>query len=112
MLATVPIILDQAVGYCSHYFGLGCWLLFPLFWIRLLVTIPINLSQTGWLLLPLFWIRLLVTVPIILDQAVGYCSHYFGSCCWLLFPLFWIRLLFIVPISFDHVVGYYSHYFG
>jgi hypothetical protein len=49
-LVTVPIILDQAVGYCSGY----------------------------WLLFTLFWIRLLVTVPIILDQDVGYCSHYFG----------------------------------
>jgi hypothetical protein len=38
---------------------------------RLLVTIPINLNHTVWLLLPLFWTRLLVTVPIILDQAVG-----------------------------------------
>jgi hypothetical protein len=39
MLVTVPIILvqavgycsiilDQAVGYCSHYFKPGCWLLF------------------------------------------------------------------------------------
>ena len=54
--------VDQAVGYCSHYFGSDCWLLFPL-----------------------FWIRLLVTIPIILDHAVGYCSHYFGSGCWLLF---------------------------
>jgi hypothetical protein len=44
--------LDEAVGYCSHYFGSGCWLL----------------------------------VHIILDQAVGYCSHYFGSGCWSLFP--------------------------
>jgi hypothetical protein len=41
--------VDQAVSYCSHYFGSGCWLLFPL-----------------------YWIRLLVTVPVILDQAVGY----------------------------------------
>jgi hypothetical protein len=65
MLVTVPIILDQDVGYCSHYFGSGCWLLFTL-----------------------FWVGLLVTVPIILDQAVGYCSHYFGSGGWLLFPLF------------------------
>jgi uncharacterized membrane protein len=55
-LVTVPINLHQAGGYCSHYFGSGCWLLFPL-----------------------FWIRLLVTVLVILDQAVGFCSHYFGS---------------------------------
>jgi hypothetical protein len=32
MLVTVPIILDQVVGYRSRYFGSGCWLLFPLFW--------------------------------------------------------------------------------
>jgi hypothetical protein len=38
-------ILDQAVGYYSHYFGSGCWLLFPLFWIRLLVTVPMILDQ-------------------------------------------------------------------
>jgi hypothetical protein len=75
--------LDQAVGYCSHYFESGCWLLFPL-----------------------FWIRLLVTDHIILDQAVGYCSYYFGSGCWLLFPLFWTRLLVTVPIILDQVVGY------
>jgi hypothetical protein len=44
--------LDQAVGYSSYYFGSGCWLLFPL-----------------------FWIRLLVIVPIILDQAISYCFY-------------------------------------
>jgi hypothetical protein len=65
LVVTVPIILDQAVGYCSDYFGSGCWLLFTL-----------------------FWVKLLVTVHIIFDQAVGYCSGYFGSDCWLLFPLF------------------------
>ena len=81
--------VDQVAGYCSHYFGSGCWLLFTL-----------------------FWIRLLVTVPIILDQAVGYCSGYFGSDCWLLFPLFWTRLLATVPVILDQVVGYCSHYFG
>jgi hypothetical protein len=27
-LVTVPIILDQAVGYCFYYFGPGCWLVF------------------------------------------------------------------------------------
>jgi hypothetical protein len=48
--------LGQAAGYCSHYFGSGCWLL-------------ITLS----------WTWLLVIVPIILDQAVGYCSNDFGS---------------------------------
>jgi hypothetical protein len=80
-MVTVPITLDQAVGYSSYYFGSGCQLLFPIildqavdycfpsFWIRLLVTVPI------------FWIRLLVDVPITLDQAVGYCSYYFGSGC-------------------------------
>jgi hypothetical protein len=31
MLVIVPIIVDEAVGYCSHYIRLGCWLLFPLF---------------------------------------------------------------------------------
>jgi hypothetical protein len=40
-----PIILDQDVGYCSHYFGSGFWLLFPLFSIRLLIIIPIILDQ-------------------------------------------------------------------
>jgi hypothetical protein len=89
LLVVVPIILDQAVGDCSHYFGSGCWLLFPS-----------------------FWIRLLVTVSIILDEAVGYCSHHFGSSCWLLFPSFWIRLLVTVPIILDQVVSYCSHHFG
>ena len=37
----VAITLDQAVGYSSYYFGSTCWLLFLLFWIRLLVTVPI-----------------------------------------------------------------------
>jgi hypothetical protein len=32
-------------------------------------------------LFPLFWIKLLVTLPIILDQTVDDCSHYFGSGC-------------------------------
>jgi uncharacterized membrane protein len=75
----------MAVGHCSHYFGSGCWLLFPL-----------------------FWIRMLVTVHIILGQAVGYCSHYFVSGCWLLFTLFWIGLLVTVPINLDQAVGYCS----
>jgi hypothetical protein len=69
-------ILDQAVSYCSHYFGTGCWLLFPL-----------------------FWIRQVVTVSIILDQDVGYLSHYFGPGCWFLFPLLWTRLLATVPMN-------------
>jgi hypothetical protein len=51
-LVIVPIIVDEAVGYCSHYIRLGCWLLFPL-----------------------FCIRLVVTVLIILDQVVGYSSN-------------------------------------
>jgi hypothetical protein len=41
---TVPVILDQAFDYCSHYYGSGCWLLFPLLWIKLLVTVPIILD--------------------------------------------------------------------
>jgi hypothetical protein len=50
------IILDQAVGECSGDFGSVDWLLFPFF-------------GSGYrLLFHLFWIRLLVTVPIILDQ--------------------------------------------
>ena len=48
---------DQAVDYCSHYVGSRCCLLFTLFWIRQLVTVPF------------------------LDQNVGYCSDYFGSGC-------------------------------
>jgi hypothetical protein len=36
LLFIVPIILDQDVGCCSYYFESECWLLFPLFWIRLL----------------------------------------------------------------------------
>jgi hypothetical protein len=66
LLVIVPIIFDQAVGSCSHYFGSGCWLLFPF-----------------------FWIRLLVAVPIILKQAVDHRSYDFGSGCYLPFPLFW-----------------------
>ena len=46
MLIIVPVILDQAVGECSHYFGSGCWLLFPF-----------------------------------LYQSVGHCFYYFGSGC-------------------------------
>jgi hypothetical protein len=74
--------IKPAVGCCSHYIGSGCWLLFPS-----------------------FSIRLLVTVPIILDQVVGYCSHYFGSSCRLLFQSFWIRLLVTVPIILDQAFG-------
>jgi hypothetical protein len=43
-LVTVPIILDQAVSNRGYYFGSGCWLLFPLFWIRLLVNVSIILD--------------------------------------------------------------------
>jgi hypothetical protein len=55
MLLTVQIILHLPVGDCSHYIESGSWSLFLL-----------------------FWIRLLVNVPIILDQAVGYCSGDLG----------------------------------
>jgi hypothetical protein len=41
------------------------------------------------------------TFPVILDQAVGYCSHYYGSGCWLLFPLLSIKLFVNVLIIFD-----------
>jgi hypothetical protein len=44
-LITLPIILDQAVSYCSYHFGSCCRLLFTLFWIRPLVTLPIILDQ-------------------------------------------------------------------
>jgi hypothetical protein len=71
LLVTVPIILDQAVGHCSGDFGSGCWLLFPLFWIRLLMNVPMILDQAV-TYCSHFWISLLVTVPITLDQAVGY----------------------------------------
>jgi hypothetical protein len=40
--------------------------MFRLFWIRLLVNVPIILDQA------------LVTLLIILDQVVGYSSYYFG----------------------------------
>jgi hypothetical protein len=80
MLMSVPVILDQVVDYCFHYVGSKFWLLFPLFWIRLLVTVSIFLSVC-WSLFLLFWIRMLMTVPVILDQVVDYCSHYVGSKC-------------------------------
>jgi hypothetical protein len=99
-LVTVPIILGQAVGYCTSDFGSGCWFLFPLFWIMLLMNVPMILDQAV-AYSSHFWISLMVTVPITLDQAVGYSSYYFGSGCQLLFPLFWIRLLITV-----------SHHFG
>jgi hypothetical protein len=59
------MILDQAVTYLSHYFGSGCWLLFSVFWRRLLVAVPIISEQS------------VDYFSIILDQAVGYCSHFF-----------------------------------
>jgi hypothetical protein len=45
VLVTVPIFLEQAVGYCSHNFYSGCWSSFLSFWIRLLVTVPMILDQ-------------------------------------------------------------------
>jgi hypothetical protein len=36
LVVTVLIILDQVVGYCSHYFGSG-----------LFVTVPVILDQAG-----------------------------------------------------------------
>jgi hypothetical protein len=67
-------LLDKVVGYCFHYFGSGWWLPFPLFWIRLLVTVPIILDQAVGECSHYF--------SHFLDQAVGYCSHYFESACW------------------------------
>jgi uncharacterized membrane protein len=60
--------------------------LFPSFWSRLLVAVPIISDQA------------VDYFSIILDQAVGHCCYYFGSGCWLLLPLFWIRLLVTVHI--------------
>ena len=70
------LLLDEAVGYCSHYFGSGCWLLFHIFWIRLLITVPINLDQAAGY------------SPLNFGSAGGYCSHNFGPACWSLFPFF------------------------
>jgi hypothetical protein len=47
----------------------------------LVLMISANSEMTTYLLFPLFWTRLLVTVPIILDLVVGYCSQYFGPGC-------------------------------
>jgi hypothetical protein len=80
-LVIVPIILDQAVRYCFHYFRSGCWLLFPS-----------------------FWIRLFVTVQVILDHAVDECSHYFGSGCFFNVPGI------LDQVEPDQVVGYCSHF--
>jgi hypothetical protein len=44
LLVNIPVMLDQAAGYSSYYVGSRCWLLLPLFWIRLLVTVPIILD--------------------------------------------------------------------
>jgi hypothetical protein len=52
------------------------WLLFPLCWTRLLVTVPIILNQAVGYYSHKFESDGLVTAPIILDQDVGYCSHY------------------------------------
>ena len=60
---------------------------------------------------PLFWIRLLITVPVILGESDRYCSDDFASGCWLLFILLWVRLLVIFPIIVDQADGYCSHYF-
>jgi hypothetical protein len=57
LLVTVPIILDQVVGYCSYHFGSDCWLLFPLLWMKLLTTVPI-----------ISWSKLLGTVTNSLIQ--------------------------------------------
>jgi hypothetical protein len=67
-------------------------------------TVTISLIKNKGTLFSLFLIKLLLTVPIILDQAVVYCSHYFGSGCWLMFPLFFIWLLVNVPVIFDQSV--------
>jgi hypothetical protein len=57
MLVAVPIILDQAVGYCFHFF------------ISLLVIVPIILDQdVGY-------------CSSDLHQAVNDCSGEFGSGC-------------------------------
>jgi hypothetical protein len=41
----VPVILDESDGYRSGDFGSGCWLLFTLLWVRLLVIVPIIVDQ-------------------------------------------------------------------
>jgi hypothetical protein len=80
-LVIVPIIVDQAIGYCSHYIILGCWLLFPLFCIGLVVTVLIIFDQVVGYCSDYYGSGLLVTVPVILDQPVGYCSGDRGSDC-------------------------------
>jgi hypothetical protein len=99
-LVTVLSILEQALGYCSDNFGSGCWLLFPSFWSRLLVAVPISSDQA------------VDYLYIILDQAVGYCSHFLKSGCWSLLLLIWIRLLVTVPIFKNQAVGHCCYYFG
>jgi hypothetical protein len=71
----------------------------------MLVTVSIFFGSGCWLIFTLFWIRMLVTLQIIFHQPVGDCSHYIESCWWLLFPLCWIRLLVIVSIILDQVVS-------
>jgi hypothetical protein len=44
---TVPVNLDQVVDYSSHYVGSKCWLLFTLYWIMLLVTVPFLDQNVG-----------------------------------------------------------------
>jgi hypothetical protein len=78
-LVIVAIILEQAVGHFSYYFGSGCWLLFPLSWIRLLVTVPIILNQAVGHCSSYF--ETVGYFPIIRDQVVGECSHHFGTGC-------------------------------
>ena len=56
--------------------------MFRLFWIRLLVIVPIILDQAVGYCFHFFWIRLLVNLHIILDQDVGYSSNYFPSTSW------------------------------
>jgi hypothetical protein len=47
LLMTVPVNLDQVVDYSSHYVGSKCWLLFTLYWIMLLVTVPFLDQNVG-----------------------------------------------------------------
>ena len=87
----VPVISDQAVGYCSHFLDQAVGYV-PIIFDQAVSECSRNFGSVGWLLFPffgsgyqllflLFWIRLFVTVPFILDQAVGDGSHYFGPGC-------------------------------
>jgi hypothetical protein len=80
MLVTVPIILDQAVDYCFHFLSV-CWSLFLFFSDQDVGYCSGDFGSGCWLLFPLFWTRLLVKVPMILDQVVGYSSSDFGFGC-------------------------------